>query len=110
MTMKAGRKLGRTLEEADPTMKDRKVPIYRGVLATVTAFNPNDYVTLSFKWARDHAKHVAAVEEEDAHVLRARVPASQVHEAYNPGEYFYAGPAVQGTSAAHVRAYQSERS
>jgi hypothetical protein len=100
----ATRELGQSLEDADPSKKGMKVPIYRGVVATVTTFNPNDYVTLSFKWAREHAQHTAVVEEEDAIVLRARVPAAQVFEAYNPGEYFYGGPSIPGTVAARVRA------
>ena len=72
------------------------VTIYRAVLADVTYFKHNDYVTLSLKWAIGHAEHVAAVEEEKAVVLASTVLKSQVHEAHNPGEYFYAGPTKNG--------------
>jgi 2'-5' RNA ligase len=97
------RDLGRSLEEADPSLRGRNVSIYRGVVGTTTSFETNDYVTLSFKWALGHAKHVAVVEEEDAVVLKARVPAAMVFEAYNPGEYFYGGDSVPGTVAMRIK-------
>lgn len=55
-----------------------------------------DYVTLSRKWAEDHCKHIVAVEESPAHVLKAFVPTKNVFDAYNPQEYFYDGPEIQG--------------
>ena len=85
---------GRTLPETgydQPT-----VVIYRAVLATEQYFKPNDYVTRSKKFAIGHAEHTAAVEEEEAIVLQATVPAEYVVEAYNPGEYFYKGPQTAG--------------
>ena len=72
------------------------VVIYRGVLATAPGFMPNDYVTRSKKFAIGHADHVAAVEDEYAVVLQAVVPATDVFEADNPGEYFYKGPQING--------------
>ena len=92
------RQKGRPLSEADPRYAHRnaQVAIYRACLATDAGFKSMDYVTLSYKFAIDHAKHVQAIEEEPAHVLRARVPATMVFEAYNPGEFFYDGPNVVG--------------
>jgi hypothetical protein len=72
------------------------VVIYRGVVATETMFHSMDYVTTNRRWAQGHAEHVAAVEGENAHVLRAMVLAKDVYEAYNPGEYFYDGPEIKG--------------
>jgi hypothetical protein len=80
----------------DTGYKDAYVVIYRGVLTTVSTFQSMDYVTLKRNWAIEHAQHVAAVEDEPAHVLRALVPAKDVYEAYNPGEYFYDGKTVRG--------------
>lgn len=91
---KTVRQKGKSLPETGHT--DKFATIYRGVLTTVTTFQSMDYVTLSRRWAIGHAEHVAAVEGEDAHVLSAMVPAKDVYEAYNPGEYFYDGPPIKG--------------
>lgn len=80
----------------DTGYKDAYVVIYRAVLTSVSEFRPMDYVTLRRRWAIEHAQHVAAMEGEPAHVLRALVRAKYVFEAYNPGEYFYDGPEVTG--------------
>jgi hypothetical protein len=89
------RQKGKSLNQAG--YESKYVIIYRAVPTTVTTFESMDYVTLSRKWATEHAEHVAAVEEEPAHVIRAMVQAAHVYEAYNPGEYFYDGPSVKGT-------------
>ena len=90
------RQKGRSLPETG--YEYRSVAILRAVPASVTQFNDMDYVTLSMKFAREHAEHGAAVDDEPYHVLRALVPVASVFEAYNPGEYFYSGQPVQGTS------------
>lgn len=86
------RKFGKSLPETG--YKNKYVTIYRAAL--IKSFRPNDYVTLSLKWATGHAEHTAAYEEEPCHVLSAMVLASDVYEAYNPGEYFYGGNEIQG--------------
>jgi hypothetical protein len=93
---------GRPLSEAEPHLRGTKVAIYRACVARVTTFKTMDYVTRSLRWAIKHAQHVAAVEGEPAHVMRARVSAEQVFEADNPGEYFYGGPEIRGSSAFSV--------
>jgi len=85
---------GKSLPETGYTLS--VVSIYRAVPAGVTTIEPMDYVTRTKKWAQGHADHVAAVEEEEAVVLKAMVKAADVYEASNPGEYFYDGPAVRG--------------
>ena len=80
----------------------RYVTIYRAVVATVNNFAPMDYVTMSRKFAVEHAEHLAVTDEETTHVLRAMVKASDVYEAYNPGEYFYDGAAVDKVRVIHV--------
>jgi hypothetical protein len=90
------RQKGKSLPETG--YKDNYVVIYRGVLKVETMFRSMDYVTLNRRWAIGHAQHVAAVEGEPVHVLRAMVLAKDVYEAYNPGEYFYDGPIIAGRS------------
>ena len=93
------RQKGLSLPELDPEKygyKGAKAVIYRAVVATQDSFQSMDYVTMSLKFARGHAEHTAVVEEEPAHVMRARVPAIQVFAASNVGEYFYDGPPIVG--------------
>ncbi len=71
------------------------IHIYRATNALVKHFKAMDYVTLSRKFAIGHAKHQVVIEEEDQHVLMARVPANLVFEALNKEEYFYDGPEVE---------------
>lgn len=66
--------------------------VYRAAPATVSKFRTGDYITMSRKFAKEHADHVAAVDEEDAHVLSAMVKSHDVYLADNPGEYRYYGP------------------
>lgn len=89
------RKVGKSLPEMGYDL--RKVAIYRAAVSPTNSFKPMDYVTRSRAWAVGHAEHIAVVEEEDANVLKAMVNASDVYEAYNPGEYFYNGPEIAGT-------------
>ena len=88
------RQLGLSLPETGYNL--RQVTIYRAVPAHVSSFYPNDYVGRKLQWVKGHADHTAAVTEEEAVVLKLRVLASDVYEAYNPGEYFYAGPEAEG--------------
>ena len=86
--------LGKTLKELNHPDQlggiARKAHIYRAAHPDVKQFFPNDYITLSKKFAIGHADHQAAVEELPYHVLYAYVPVEDVREATNPGEYFYA--------------------
>lgn len=91
------RQKGRSLPETG--YQQRYALIYRAQPATDTTIKPMDYVTLSRKFAKEHAQHMAVTEGEDYHMLRAMVPASDVYEAYNPGEYFYDGESVEGKSS-----------
>ena len=54
-----------------------------------------DYVTRSENFAKGHVDHNAGMGENSV-AIRAMVPAADVYEAYNPGEYFYDGPLVEG--------------
>lgn len=82
----------------DPRYNGSKyVIIYRARLADENpSFENMDYITLNRQWAKQHADHVAAIEEEPAVVIKAMVPIETVYEAYNPGEYFYDGKTTVG--------------
>jgi len=86
------RQKGKSLPEAG--YEYRYVIIYRAT--NELEFKSMDYVTLSHKWAKAHAEHQTAIEEEPYHVIKAMVLANQVFEAYNPEEYFYDGPTIPG--------------
>lgn len=88
---------GKTLPEIG--YKDKYVRIYRAVPLTETKFKSMDYVGVDaygLRFAKGHAVHQAAIENEAYHVITALVLAQDVAEAYNPGEYFYIGTEVNG--------------
>ena len=70
--------------------------IYRACDARVKTFKPYDYVTMSKKFAFEHAQTSAAYHEEPQHILKLMVAAKDVYEAPNPGEFFYTGPEKTG--------------
>ncbi len=86
--------MGRSL--SDTGHPSSQVLIYRAVASDVAEIKPEDYITLSEKFARGHADHMVVTEEEPYVVLKALVNASDVYEAYNPGEYFYNGKPTSG--------------
>ena len=101
MIIITAREKGRSLPETG--YEYRYVVIYRAVKRgddgnMPDSFGPMDYVATSENFARGHADHNAAVGDESV-VLKAMVKASDVFEAYNPGEYFYDGPLVKGKVA-----------
>lgn len=101
-----GREHGRLLPDVEPERyggRNVKVAIYRAASEKIGEFNTMDYVTMNLRFALEHAKHQAAVTEEPQVILRARVPAEQVAEAYNPGEWFYVGPGVKGSVFKRVK-------
>ena len=82
---------------ADSGYQGRTVQIFRAAPAHQTQFRPNDWVTTSRKFAKGHADHVAAVDEEDAHVIMAFVDPRHVYHEHNPGEFSYRGPEPRRT-------------
>lgn len=102
--IKATREKGRSLH--DTGYEYNSVVIYRAIKedeAGGPVFNPMDYVTRSKKFAEGHADHNAGMGENSS-VIRALVKAHDVYEAYNPGEYFYDGPPVNGKVVYSVEA------
>jgi hypothetical protein len=72
------------------------VTAYRAVKHDVQTIKNMDYVTLSYSFAKGHANHMAATEEEDYIVLSFKSKPESIVEAGNPGEYFYDGEEVFG--------------
>ncbi len=87
------RELGKKLSD---TQGKQKVWVYRAVGPGVTTFNDRDYVTLSKKFAIDHAESNHIYNEEQQQVIKALISTENLYDATNPGEYFYSGPEVQG--------------
>jgi len=77
---------------------ERHILIYRAVHKDVNKFFPMDYVTMSRRFAKGHADHQAAIEEEDYHVLSSLVPSSSLYQTPNIGsdEFFYDGKVILG--------------
>lgn len=72
------------------------VVIYRAVDSDEWYFNPMDYVTLSRKFAYEHAGHEVVIDEKDQHVITAMVKGSEIFQAPNTDEWFYDGPSIKG--------------
>ena len=87
------RQLGKSL--VDQT-KNEYVVIYRACKKDINEFYDMDYITLSKKFAIEHAENNHAYHEEPYHVIRAYVKTLYVYDAYNPGEYFYHGTNKKG--------------
>lgn len=83
---------GKSLPETG--YKWKYVHIYRAT--NTMTFKPMDYITLSLKFAKEHAEHQESVQGEPYWVITAMVEANKVFEAYNPGEYFWGGEEIRG--------------
>ena len=59
-------------------------------------FDTDAYITLSGKFAVEHAENNHVVNEEQNHVIKAVVHPDLVVDASNPGEYFYKGESIKG--------------
>ena len=88
------RKLGKSLSAQTSV---EFVTIYRACAKNEFMFKDKDYITLSNKFAIEHAESCHVYHEEQQHVIRALVSTKNVFDAYNPGEYFYSGQDKKGT-------------
>lgn len=85
---------GKLMSELKPSLKT--VMIFRARDNKSDTFESKDYVTLSSKFALEHAESNHVYSEEPHIVVRATVPTKHLAEASNPGEWFYIGPTVHG--------------
>jgi len=90
---------GRKLSELGKFQYLSKATIYRARDASGTTFETGDYVTLSPKFALEHAENNNVYYDETQIVIRQVVSTDDVAEASNPGEYFYIGNPVEGDVA-----------
>ena len=67
----------------------KRVKIFRAQPAFTNVIRNDDYVTLSRKFAGDHAVTSAIYNDEPFHVVYAFVGEDDIREADNPGEYRY---------------------
>lgn len=89
MNEDSGRELGKSLANQISTPF---ITIYRAAPMGANEFFDKDYVTLSKKFAIEHAENNHVYHDEPYHVIQALVSTKDVYDAYNPGEYFYSGP------------------
>jgi len=82
------RKLGKSLADK---ISSPFVVIFRAAPKDIFEFRNKDYITLSKKFAIEHAENNHVYHEEPFHVIQALVPTKNVYDAYNPGEYFFSG-------------------
>ncbi len=68
------------------------ITIYRAAPIEASEFFDKDYVTLSKKFAIEHAENNHVYHDEPFHVIKTLVSTNDVFDASNPGEYFYSGP------------------
>ena len=69
----------------------KKIKIFRAQPAFTKVIRTNDYITMSRKFAGDHAVTSAVYNDEPFYVVYAFVDESDIKEADNPGEYLYVG-------------------
>ena len=77
--------------EPDGLQEGKKVKIFRAQPAFTKIIRTNDYITMSRKFAGDHAVTSAVYNEEPFYVVYAFVDENDIKEADNPGEYLYIG-------------------
>lgn len=87
------RKYGKLLSDIN---HEKFVFIFRARDIKSNKFVTNDYVTLSSKFAIEHAESNHVYKDEQQMVIRAKVSTKLVAEASNPGEWFYIGPDIVG--------------
>jgi len=94
--LEGNRDLGKQLSD----IKGKKlIKTYRAVAEDVDTFKDKDFVTLSLKFAVEHAESNAVTQMEPQQVIVAMIPSENLYEATNPGEYIYSGEEVKGEVA-----------
>ena len=82
--------------------------VYRAVGNDVDVFFDRDFVTLSKKFAIEHAESNHIVYEEQQQVIVALISTDNIYEATNPGEYLYSGPNKKGKVIYLTKGYEYE--
>lgn len=72
------------------------VTMYRAVAKDQDFFKDRDYVTLSKRFAVEHAENNMCYTEEPQKVIATTVWTDELYNATNTGEYFYSGKDHKG--------------
>jgi len=75
-------------------LSEGETKVYRAMPLSANSIRTGDYVTMSRKFAQDHATTSSVYNGEPFQVVMMRVPSETVVDADNPGEYLYKGPEV----------------
>lgn len=102
----SARNPGKKLSEHLRYQYSKSVVIYRARDTKDNTFNTEDYVTLSPKFAVEHAESNHIYEGKPQQVIKAVVHPSLVADASNPGEYFYIGKPIEGKSVYVSKGYE----
>ena len=89
---------GKKLSEYPRYQFSKSVSIFRARDTKDNNLNTDDYVTLSPKFAVEHAESTHVYEEDPQQVIKAIVHPNLLVDASNPGEYFYIGKPIEGKS------------
>jgi len=87
---------GKALSEYPRYQYSSRIIIYRARNKDGDEFHKDDYITLSPKFAIEHAESTEVYQEEQQIVIRATAHPKDVVDASNPGEYFYKGNTIHG--------------
>ena len=90
---------GKRLSEYPRYSISSKVVIYRAQASDSDMLLTDSYITLSPKFAIEHAENNHVYNDEQQIVIRAVVNPKDVADASNPGEYFYKGQPIKGIIA-----------
>lgn len=94
------RSTGKLLSQSNPMYNDRSiVSVYRARDASDVKFHDKDYVTLSPKFAIEHAENNHVYTEEPQIVIRAKIMANKLAAASNIDEWLYIGDDMDGDIA-----------
>lgn len=72
------------------------VKVFRAVANNQDYFKDKDYVTLSRRFAVEHAENNHVYNDEQQKVIMAFIWTTELFNALNPGEYFYHGKDLKG--------------
>jgi hypothetical protein len=103
--IKESRELGKRMSEIT---RNPYVTVYRAVKNGVEEFYDKDYVTLSKKFAIEHAENNHIVYDEPYQVIKALISTNNIYEATNPGEYLYSGAPKKGVIEYITKGYDYE--
>ena len=95
------------LKENWKLLEAQMVRIFRAQPSNTNIIRKDDYVTLSVKFAVEHAENNHIYEDEPHIVVTAMVPRDAIREASNPGEWL-ANEDIEATGIYTSKGYEYE--